>query len=528
MKHSIFRKFAILSVLALIVGTALSFYLSREYNIRDATQNCRSTATIAVEEAQTLLKNSTCQQILSSYSDEEYDDLREDLRSVCRHLKLTYLYMYEVNDTHTERTYLFCMAADDKADKKVSKIYPRGDKTPVDVLPFSEQELQALSTNALSDEETTDNELGFNLTWYSPIKIAGQKNTILIGTDINGTSVRDSIFDNTLAFAIPMCAIILGVLAIQVAFLKKSVADPLLVVSKRMRCFTDGNMGESEPIQLGNKDEIAEIANSFNQMSNDIREYITYISHMTEERVAASTELAVARNIQQGLVPPTKRLEGDTYDVLAFMRTARAVGGDFYDLDLLEDGRLLLVLADVSGKGISAALFMAMSRTLIRDRLQLFCDPATALNDANDIIEANNPENMFVTMIAGIFDASNGTLVYANAGHTAPLVVGRGYEHPDPGIALGLFEDAGIVNNTIHLAPGEGILLYTDGATEAVNTDSQFFGEEHLAQAVAQAQGATEAVEAAVNAVDDFAKGCEQFDDLTLLSLFARDEKSHD
>jgi sigma-B regulation protein RsbU (phosphoserine phosphatase) len=151
------------------------------------------------------------------------------------------------------------------------------------------------------------------------------------------------------------------------------------------------------------------------------------------------------------------------------------------------------------------------------------CDPAEALNQANDIIVQNNPANMFVTLAAGLFDPQSGMLTYANAGHTPPLLIGKGYENPDQGIALGLFEDAGIVNETIHLDPGDGMLFYTDGATEANNADRAFFGEERLAAAVCGATCPADAVSAAVDAVEAFVEDCEQFDDLTLLSIFARE-----
>lgn len=202
------------------------------------------------------------------------------------------------------------------------------------------------------------------------------------------------------------------------------------------------------------------------------------------------------------------------------------MGGDFYDLTPLDDGKLLIIVADVSGKGISAALYMSMCLTLLHSKLQDFKDPAVVLNEANDIIEQSNTENMFVTVLAGFFDQATGVLTYANAGHTPPLLTNGTYLDPDPGIALGLFEGAGIVNETVTLKPGEGILFYTDGAVEANNSDKEFFGEDRLAKAVAGSTSAEEAVRAAVDAVDTFVGETEQFDDLTLLALFAKGDET--
>lgn len=164
--------------------------------------------------------------------------------------------------------------------------------------------------------------------------------------------------------------------------LKKSVSDPLNVLSTRMSGYVKDHTSDAEPLKIGRDDEISDIADSYNKMNGDIRQYVSEIETMTQERVAASTELAVAQRIQQGLVPPTTELCGEGFEAFAFMRMARAVGGDFYQLAQLDDGRVMFMLADVSGKGVSAALFMAMCLTLLYERLEACKDPAEALNGA--------------------------------------------------------------------------------------------------------------------------------------------------
>jgi sigma-B regulation protein RsbU (phosphoserine phosphatase) len=290
-----------------------------------------------------------------------------------------------------------------------------------------------------------------------------------------------------------------------------------------MRSFVERGARDVEALEIGHDDEIREIADSYRQMTADICDYVARIETMTHERATAETELSVAQRIQLGLVPPTTELVGDRFEAFAFTHMAREVGGDFYDLSPLADGRVLFVLADVSGKGVSAALFMAMCRTLLHEKLCTLLDPAQALNEVNDIIEANNPENMFVTLEAGIFDPTSGLLTYANAGHTPPIIVGTGYASPEAGIPLGIFEDAGIVNETIRLAPGQGLLLYTDGATDAMGADGEFFGEDRLLAAVGAATSPEDAVLSVVDAIGSFTDDHEQFDDLTLLSLFAKE-----
>ncbi len=519
MKHSIFKRFAIVSILAFVVGTVASLLLSINYNSSEVFKECQGKAQIALSEAKAALNGVTYDQIIASDSSATYQDIRETLRTICQLVKLRYIYVYEVNVQSSEQTYLFAVASDDEDDEFVLKSIPLGSKLDYEL---SHQELDALKGEEISTRAIVDNEYGRVSSWYASYEIEGTKNPVLIGADINESVIEDALFDNILAFAIPMVTVITCIILLEVAYLKKGVSNPLHQVSERMRLYTEDGIHNKEPLRLGHDDEIAEISSSFNQMTKNIENYVDRISEMTEERVQAATELDVARRIQQGLVPPATHLQGPGFDAFAFMRTARAVGGDFYDIATLDDGKILIVMADVSGKGVSAALFMAMGKTLLRANLQSAPDPATALNEANDTIEMNNPENMFVTVLAGVFDPASRTLTYANAGHMPPLIIGRGYDDPDPGIAIGLFEDAGIVNNTITLAPGEGILFYTDGATEAIDINNKFFGEDRLAEAVADAQNPKEAIKAAVDAIDIFGTGHEQFDDLTLLSLFSR------
>ncbi len=519
MKHSIFKRFAIVSILAFVVGTVASLLLSINYNSNEVFKECQGKAQIALSEAKAALNGESYDEIIASDSSKTYQSIRETLRTICELVKLKYIYVFVVDQQTGEQTYLFVVASNDEDDEFVLHSRPLGSKSNYEL---SNQELDALKGKEISTRETVNNEYGHVSSWYASYEIEGSKNPVLIGADINESEIEKSLFHNTLAFAVPMVIVISGIIVLEVVYLKRGVSNPLHEVSEHMRLYTENGIHDDEPLRLGHDDEIAEISNSFNQMTKNIENYVDRISEMTEERVQAATELDIARRIQQGIVPPVTHLQRPDYDAYAFMRTARAVGGDFYDIATLDDDKLLIVMADVSGKGVSAALFMAMGKTLLRDKLQSAPDPATALNEVNDIIEKNNPANMFVTVLAGVFDPSSRTLTYANAGHMPPLIIGRGYEDPDPGIAIGLFEDAGIVNNTITLAPGEGILFYTDGATEAIDINNKFFGEGRLAEAVADAQNPQDAIKAAVDAIDIFGTGHEQFDDLTLLSLFSR------
>ncbi|MBR3317819.1 MAG: PP2C family protein-serine/threonine phosphatase [Atopobiaceae bacterium] len=518
------RRFAAVSFVALIVASGASLLLSHAYNSADIMDEATNIIDIVAQEAQAAVNGTTYDELTSESDTEGYDATRETIQLVCSLLNVRNLTIYELNDDESTLTCLLIVSGDDEEDERLQKEVPHGF---VMEKKASQKELNVLSGASDSEAEITEGIMGRNLSWFFPVEVEGCDDDLLMRIDVDDSELLGKIFDNTLAFAIPMIAINMGVVVIEVVMLRRDVSNPLKVVSARMRGFVrreSSREGESheEPLEMKRDDEIGEICDSYNKMTGDIHEYVGQIESMTRERVAANTELSVARRIQQGLVPPSTELAGDGFEAFASMRMAREVGGDFYDLSVLGDGRLMFVLADVSGKGVSAALFMAMSRTLIYEKMRTCLDPAKALNEANDSIASNNPECMFVTLVAGLLDPATGVITYANAGHLAPLVVGGEYLGQSDGIVLGLFEGAGIVNETVRLEPGEGILFYTDGATEANNAQADFFGEQRLCDAVAGASCAVDAVHSAVEAIDLFVAGHEQFDDLTLLSIFAR------
>ena len=243
-----------------------------------------------------------------------------------------------------------------------------------------------------------------------------------------------------------------------------------------------------------------------------------------EELAKLENELEVARRMQRSILP-TNFPSGPCYKLHANMRTARAVGGDFYDFVVLEGGRVGFAVADVSGKGVPAALFMMSTRTLLKGAAIGTRDPGEALANVNDLLAADNSAMMFVTMLYMIFDPSKGTLTYACGGHEAPVLV-----HPDGcatelprtgGIALGVISESKYECHTATLSPGDTIVLYTDGVTEARNEAGGQFGIERLCTAFgnkppADPEAATTSV---FDAVCEFVGDAPQFDDITCVAL---------
>ncbi|RXE56788.1 stage II sporulation protein E [Methanoculleus taiwanensis] len=242
-----------------------------------------------------------------------------------------------------------------------------------------------------------------------------------------------------------------------------------------------------------------------------------YFSELERKRA----ELQIAHDIQMSFLPE-KLPRVPAYDLAAMSLPAKEVGGDFYDAIPLPDGRLGIVMADVSGKGVPAALFMALSRTVVRAHAR-HSGAKDAIQDANILIAEDSKSGMFVTLFYGVVDAARLTMTYVNAGHNPPLLFrdGEPRELKATGIILGVMEDAEYEEQTVDLRAGDLLLLYTDGVTEAIDPDDKQFGEERLIATVQECRHlpSSEIVERIQQAVFAFCGREPQFDDLTLMVL---------
>lgn len=238
------------------------------------------------------------------------------------------------------------------------------------------------------------------------------------------------------------------------------------------------------------------------------------------EKGRLERELQMARDLQRSLLPQhAPHIPGWTF--IARWQPARQVAGDFYDFIPVGD-KLGLVIADVSDKGMAAALFMALSRSILRASLSQAA-PVDGITQANRLICADSANGMFVTLFYGLLDPTTGDLTYVNAGHDPPLLYQAAADQwrllPPTGIALGIDETMTYQQRTIRLAPGDFLLLYTDGVTDAINSQQQEFGRDRLRQTAANQRrsSAADLVGALEQALYHFVGGTEPFDDITIL-----------
>ena len=243
-----------------------------------------------------------------------------------------------------------------------------------------------------------------------------------------------------------------------------------------------------------------------------------------DQLVALQNELDVASNMQQSILP-SDFPNGPGHQIYGNMKPAKNVGGDFFDVMALPEGRVGLAIADVSGKGVPAALFMMSSRTLLKGSSLRYPDPGVVLREVNDLLNEDNDAMMFVTLLYGIYDPASGEFTYASGGHNAPLLV-----HTDGssellsltgGIALGLAPGLEYEHVSVTLAPGDIIFLYTDGVTEAMNINGDQYELKRLSEAFTAdpPKDPVSANTTAFESVSAFAGDAAQSDDITCLAL---------
>lgn len=277
-------------------------------------------------------------------------------------------------------------------------------------------------------------------------------------------------------------------------------------------------------------DEIEVLAESFDDLAKKTRQYILDITRITAEKERIGAELDLARKIQADMLPNIfpPFPERTEFDVYASMKPAKEVGGDFYDFFLIDDDHLGLVMADVSGKGVPAALFMMMSKILVNNYAMMGGSPAKVLEQVNAAICKNNEEEMFVTVWLGVFEISTGSVTAANAGHEYPMIkkADGSFElfKDKHGFVVGGMEGVKYKDYTFTVEKGGSLFLYTDGVAEATNADEQLFGTDRMLEALNKEPGAEPAalLENMTAALDGFVGEAPQFDDITMLALIRR------
>ncbi|MDY3909249.1 MAG: PP2C family protein-serine/threonine phosphatase [Eubacterium sp.] len=276
----------------------------------------------------------------------------------------------------------------------------------------------------------------------------------------------------------------------------------------------------------GDSTEVGSLARSYISMVKDLESYIANMERVTAEKERINAELTLASDIQAHMLPCIFPAfpEYTEFDVYATMTPAKEVGGDFYDLFMIDDMHLAVVMADVSGKGVPAALFMVIAKTLINNYAQMGKEAGEVFTIVNRLLCEGNDAGLFVTAWMGILELTTGKLTYVNAGHNPPLLKqGECFEYLKcrAGFVLAGLDSVKYRQNELYMKPGDRLFLYTDGVTEATDVDDQLYGEERLNDFMNRhiKDSARDVLHSLKKDIDDFAGQAPQFDDITMLML---------
>ena len=355
--------------------------------------------------------------------------------------------------------------------------------------------------------------------YYAPVPAVGWTLAIVFPEDELFADIRQLTWN---AAAIGALGILL--MALVVVLIARSITRPLTALVAVAGQMSDGDFDVSLPAQNA-RDEVGELSRAFAAMSRALREHIRQLVDTTAAKERIEGELSVAHDIQMSILP--KMLppfpHHESFNLFATIAPAKEVGGDFYDFFQIDDAHLGLVIADASGKGVPASLFMAVTKTLIKATARVDRSPAETLGEVNDELACNNDQSMFITVFFAILDLHSGELRYANAGHNPPLLIGRGgapsYLPRTGQLVLGAMEDYRYRCDTLKLVPGDRLFLYTDGVTEAMDEAGEQYSEQGLLATLAgQPPGAIDALTGAtIAAVRRFAGAAPQSDDITIM-----------
>lgn len=456
---------------------------------------------------------------ISAENDQEYIKAFKDLAfDICSSFDVDYICLFEPNlaDGTVSYNAITYSPQYDKDTSHTENLFFNG---PIEYT-LGNNEIEVLKGDSEISFIKYKNKYDFSLSAIISVKLpSGAINLVSIEKEIS--AVNHTINRVVRIQAEYILFVFMLVCAIFYIVIRKYVSKPAGLISNAMDSFTSKGHGNFTRMDESRNDEFGLINRSFNKMAADLDKYVDNLSKQ-------KAEIDVASKIQKGLLPNEKSFYNG-FRMRAMMAPAKDIGGDLYDYLELDDQNTLLMIADVSGKGISAAVFMAATLMELRQFARLKLSPREILKNANDELIKKNPLMLFVTAFVAIYNKQNKTLTYSNAGHNYPYVVANSkikMLNKAKGTVIGLFEDETYDEEVIKLLPGETLFMYTDGVNEAVNKNREFFGIENLEKALKSYRPAYghSLVRFISKKLEEFSENTEQNDDITMLTLTAEDQ----
>lgn len=458
--------------------------------------------------------------------DDEYNEIEARLDALVNAANATFIYVEKVDESDFQTvTYIY----DSVNESTGFDRYPLGytDKGVADKYVNNMKNIILKGERATEYLYSYSEESGAHTTAGLPVYDSSGKIVAVVGVEKAMTRLENA--RNTYVLHVilwTLAAIVLFIL-VYTMILRRSVIKPILTVTSEAERFAETNRPSDNLKHITQRDEVGILARAVGKMETDIVEYTENLTAITAEKERVNTELSVATRIQANMLPSIFPAfpERKEFDIYATMNPAKEVGGDFYDFFMVDERHLAIVMADVSGKGVPAALFMVIGKTLIKDHTQPGKDLGEVFTEVNELLCESNSEGLFITAFEGVLDLSSGEFRFVNAGHEIPYICKKGGRFEPykirAGFVLAGMEGMRYKCGETRLEVGDKIFQYTDGVTEATNKNNELYGMERLTAVLGEHSGLSpaELLPKLKEDIDRFVGEAPQFDDITMLCL---------
>ena len=516
-----FRKKQLILLLSLITFSVVLFTLVTIWYVERNTRKMIDETLLSVAYGAHMLVGDDYHDKIEnehSITPEEYDRTRKDLRDFASQVSAKEVYSYVFYNNELKWT------SGVLDNEEFFSGYPVAEEKMIDIYykPLEEGKIQHVNY-----EDTYGSVRSVFIPFTSP---SGKK--YVVGADYDYDEVEQMLWGIVLIFAL------MGIVILLVAYmlgyiLFRRVSAPLTRIAgfaneliKNDYELSPNSRQYLYDVSQMQKGELGVLSETFLRLQSSLKQYIHNLKETTAAKENLESQLQVASSIQMGMLP--KEYQGfpehKEFDICGYMKPAREVGGDLYNFFMIDDEHLGFTIGDVSDKGVPAALFMAMTNTLVKAIATGGYSPADVLYRLNNSLCSENEQGMFVTLFLGKLNIKTGLLQYANAGHNPFILFTANdisYQKLKPGIVLAAFENFVFINEEIQLNSGDKLLMYTDGVTEAMNAALALYGEPKLLETtIAHSPDSVHDLVAAVmHDVEQHAAGYEQSDDITILAL---------
>ena len=458
------------------------------------------------------------------YAEIAYSWLITRINQIKRSHNVDFLFCVSTDNTYRTQFFLFSAAEEgDVRGTNYEEVYTLGTQVKVgksqeDAMRSAKQKYDYLA------------DAGKYVDYYSYLTTIGNQH-LFIGMTYDLTVLKQSINSQTISRTVSAVFYQFFLSVICLALIAYFIIRPLKEVQEDIRFYKDSKRSKDVIESLSkikSRNEIGQLAEDVIELTREIDNYTKKIASISAEEERIGTELALAARIQESMLPMTFPPFPDRkeFEIYARMDPAKEVGGDFYDFFFIDDDHLCVVIADVSGKGVPAAMFMTISKIILANTAKLGKSPAETLENANSAICPNNREEMFVTVWMGILELSTGILTASNAGHEYPILKEPGGKFEllkdRHSFVIGGMEGLKYHSYEMRIAPGSTLFLYTDGLPEATDAKKNMFGTDRILKVLNKKpnQSPEQILHTMIGAVNSFVKDAEQFDDLTMLCLY--------